>query len=935
MNRSTFSSSPVPDGHAPKAYLTLSHWHATDGPGGRPRMRRGLTAVAAAVIAIVLTSSGAAAQPQTGRCTGRSYAFQGTALVPGGAGTDTLRIDADGISTTSGCPAVAPKTFRAKPNGTDRLVVRWPSCNGVPVRLRATISADCSVLRGSVKVGRAADRVVTAQAADPTGLPTDPADAWDPAVMPLPENAEMVGADEFLAASAEPGFRLVSPGVMDDDDAIAELADAENQRTIEEFLALHPERADLLSIGVDPEDPDLVPSGDGNYLLTIRDADGNASTVQTMGPEFQRAMRAAAIRDFSSRENQLALFVQRYEVALQTLPLFLPTPSELDGVSTEELIALNEEITRRYPTAESNAAIEGEFVPVNNPASCGNEIGTGDATDGSANCPHRPDGLWSLATWPLKYYDTCVKDQAARGTCVSFAISAGREVQIARKYDRWINLSEQALYHAAKETYQPRWYGDGLDGSGLLQQIFDARYAQPLEQTWDYNPSRSRTANNSTGTYTSSCVGYGAAESAFCSDSAGQGRFICTAAAPPPLPTLFCGTLPAPATGVTVRSLDPAVELWDARNLEDSVSNLLYAVYISKNPVVLGFDVVRSFDTPDFSGFVPYDAARTKVCANDAANNCIPSPDCQCSRGGHAALAVGYIGNSKLPARVAPGAGGGYLIVKNSWGCVADGGYYYLPLDWVRRFVYSARAVGEVETSGALPAQPNEILPDEIYPPFDFKPVPPTIRVVQPIVGERYVAGQQIPLVAEGADFQYDRYALLGDTRWTSNLQGPVGTGVSTLATLVQGTHQLTVTYTGKLGVVVRDTTSVQVGPRPVNLPPTPRFDSLYLGTGAEECGGNACPYNCVLATGYGSDPEDGLLRATDSVRWFSQPPSSPRTLVATGSSKISPAGIVKPKFLGCIRPCGGTFTFTLEVQDSTGQRAEARRQLGFPGCVN
>jgi hypothetical protein len=40
-------------------------------------------------------------------------------------------------------------------------------------------------------------------------------------------------------------------------------------------------------------------------------------------------------------------------------------------------------------------------------------------------------------------------------------------------------------------------------------------------------------------------------------------------------------------------------------------------------------------------------------------------------------------------------------------------------------------------------------------------------------------------------------------------------------------------------------------------------------------------------------------------------------------------------KFLGCIRPCSGTFTFTFEVQDSAGQRAEARRQLGFPACVN
>jgi hypothetical protein len=932
MKTSNFAASPAPNGLAPIPCLSRPHCRATAGPDGRRRVRRRvspLVFLTAALVAVVLASSGdAAAQAGNGHCSGRSYAFDGRALIPGGGAPDTLRIDASGVSTASGCPATAPKTFLVKPNGRDKLVVRWSSCGGVPVRLRATISADCSVLRGSVKVGRSAERFVTAQAVDPTGLPTDPNEAWDPSLMPLPLDAEIVSAEEFLAASAEPGFRLVSPGAMDEDDALAERTDAENRRTIEEFVALYPERSDLLSIGVDPNDPDLVSSGDGNYLLTIRDADGNESTVQTMGAEFQRAVRAGAIRDFASPENQLALYMQRYESALQTLPLLLPTPGELDAWSTEDLTALNEEITRQYPTAEANAPITGESLPASYPSRCSNEIGAGDGTDGSNYCRHATEGLWNTATWPLKYFDSCVKAQANRGSCVSFAISAGRELRIARKYDRWVNLSEQALFYAAKQSYQPRWYGDGLDGSSLLQQIFDTNYAQPLEQTWDYNPALSRIANNVTATYTNSCVGYNSAESLFCSDTAGQGRLVCTPA-PPPLQTVFlCGSLPAPTTGITVRSLDPAVELWDATNPDNGVSNLLYSVYVNESPVVLGFDVVRSFDSPDANGFVPYDAASAKVCSSDAAGNCMPNPDCQCSRGGHAALAVGYISNLKLPEGTASGSGGGYLIVKNSWGCVADGGYYYLPIDWVRRFVYSARGVGDVETSGPLPAQPI----DDFR--FDYKPVPPTIRVVQPILGERYVEGQEIPLVADGADFQYDKYALLGDTRWTSNLQGPIGTGTSTRATLVRGTHQLTVTYTGRLGVVVRASTSVQVGPRPVNLPPSPRFDSVYLGTGTEECG-TYCAYNCVLATGYGSDPEDGLLRAPDSVRWYSQAPSRPRTLVATGSSKISPAGIIKPKFLGCIRPCGGTFTFTLEVQDSAGQRAEARRQLGFPGCVN
>jgi C1A family cysteine protease len=58
---------------------------------------------------------------------------------------------------------------------------------------------------------------------------------------------------------------------------------------------------------------------------------------------------------------------------------------------------------------------------------------------------------------------------------------------------------------------------------------------------------------------------------------------------------------------------------------------------------------------------------------------------------------VSFVSNQDLQAvmpNAPPGSGGGYFIVKNSWGsCFSDGGYIYLPWDYMKAEVGEAYGI--------------------------------------------------------------------------------------------------------------------------------------------------------------------------------------------------------------------------------------------------
>ena len=216
--------------------------------------------------------------------------------------------------------------------------------------------------------------------------------------------------------------------------------------------------------------------------------------------------------------------------------------------------------------------------------------------------------MYAKKTWPLKFLATCVKDQAARGTCWSFATTGAIELTMAKKYGRWINLGEQSLIYSVHGLWAPSYYGDGFWPSEALRLIGLNGYVYPFEEQWDYNPSRSRTANDMTRTYTNSCLNYTSAERDFCSNTTGQGLVFCVDL----LLFRFCAT--AGPSFATTSGIVPTAysEVWNSANPSLSLGSIFWAVGIFRKPVIYGFAVAPSF-YPDANGYVRYNGPHCPV----------------------------------------------------------------------------------------------------------------------------------------------------------------------------------------------------------------------------------------------------------------------------------------------------------------------------------
>jgi hypothetical protein len=625
--------------------------------------------------------------PPPAACPGGRFPVVGDPLVPGGPAPDAIMINGTQVSVESGCPAIAARRKLTK-TGT-QLIAVWKRCGTRRGRVTLVAFLDAVTCESlSVRFrGRRINRRFSTQV-------EVPADAFGRAKDPLPDGAILVSMEEYEALKQRPDFRSLGAAQRAADAADEAAREAADEQTTSEFLLQNPGTSPQVLGGVDPADGSVGSGDNGNYFHTLTDRTGAPINVETLGPRARRRFVAENIRRFPALDNQQRLYDDYYNglAAIDpALPGSLPTPADARQLSPKALRDLNDSTALQFGQFLPLVPPPGGLPPPGHPASCTGEEGVGDDTDrsGGTTCAtHGPLSAWQNTTWGLKFYATCVRDQGRRGTCWGFSTNAAVELWVAKKYARWINLSEQHLVYMTKHIWYPSFYGD--NGGPPFEKILDTGYTHPFEFQWDYNQSRSRTANDTTMTYRNTCLGYGGAEAAFCSDTNHQGQLVCFDF----LGFRFCGAVGPSITTTSGFHHTFANYFWYPSDPSGSFATMVWGLAIFQKPILIAFGVTPSFDVPDANGYVTYRGPHCAVAMN---GTCTPSPGCECDRGGHIVLATGLVDNSQLPPGAPPGAGGGYVVVKNSWGnCYGDAGYVYLPYDWVKAYVGAAAVVGSI-----------------------------------------------------------------------------------------------------------------------------------------------------------------------------------------------------------------------------------------------
>ena len=521
---------------------------------------------------------------------------------------------------------------------------------------------------------------------DATTCPSDC--RWDSDNTTLPRGAKLVSPEQFQELATDDGFKVITRAALEAELAAERRRIAAARKLVDDLATTNPSLTRLKP--TEPrEQPWLLRLGDGNYRLTLNDG----SNFIVHGTDWMYQETANSLTRTPSRSNQEAIFNSLIDLLPNDRRSGLPDLRQLSAVGDADLIRHNQELARRVEIFVPNEPINDDLE---NQPRLANVLPADEEEEEPPNpvsgCnTHYKWGIYEQFNWPLKLYTTRVRSQGTRGTCVAFATVAGLETRIWRTRGIRTDYSEQELYATAKGFWFPtsNAYGDGLSTGSLLDELVDNNYELDSDLSWRYNRSPERVDNEDEGTYTDSCVGY----EGFCSDTNHQMDLVCT----PSSAGLTCAYRRPPE--VTGSGQDPVelnnfVSLWNPLEPENSLTSIRAQLNLGR-PVVMGFEID--------------DAFRNAADAEDEEAGVVQVGEGGEGKvGGHAVLVVGYISNTQIPftpfPNVMPGSGGGYLIIKNSWGCSGDGGFMYLSYNWVIDQAKSAFAVIGVDTSATLPS---------------------------------------------------------------------------------------------------------------------------------------------------------------------------------------------------------------------------------------
>lgn len=718
--------------------------------------------------------------------------------------------------------------------------------------------------------------LLTACASGPSGpgpggtTPTPPttvtaADAWGG---PPPDGAAILTPEAFERDLQTGDLVIASPRAT--------------QAQRDEALAQYErDRAALAAIPADERSPDVQnlldraaggvdPLAEGG--VPVRQSDGTTQTFVLLSLADEARHIVETLAQAESPANALEAYTGAYEAAPDALRAGLPAPADLAGRSLAEIEAAQlrlDDALVAAPDPVRTESVAGALSVTPSP---------GGGSDGGT-CTPGPNGLYSNFWWPLKRFVTPIRNQGSRGTCWAFAAVAALESRELVVNGATLNLSEQAYANRDKLEFKRQDWRDGGSSTGSLGRYVSNNAIVPAESAWTYNTAAGRNPKafdsgvvGTPASYKGACSTY----SGTCGEASHESPGACATF---PLFGPVCAFVKArPSTAGGVASSN-TTNLWHNQHASRSASvrrshfplATLRAYLNSGRTLLASFGIYRGFDNPDSNGFVT-DYAK------------------QDGRGGHAVLIVGFISNTAMSARLpnAPqGAGGGYFIVKNSWGCSADGGFFYIPVDYVTKFfndlavlkmpaTRSQKWVNEVQGGGSGPAV--QITRPAASTPGPFLPI--------------HYVDFKAPLTfeASASDALDGPNCCASTFRWTSRRLGDLGSGRTVFANLSAFTDDvITVTArdrdgnSGQASLSLADAYPIVTitAPLPGQTVPTNQAVNFAATVGAYR-GPDATPgpLDCSVLFWTSSVSGDGSGNGCAPAFTFRTP--GPRTLTAT-----------------------------------------------------
>ena len=168
---------------------------------------------------------------------------------------------------------------------------------------------------------------------------------------------------------------------------------------------------------------------------------------------------------------------------------------------------------------------------------------------------------------------------------------------------------------------------------------------------------------------------------------------------------------------------------------------------------------------------------------------------------------------------------------------------------------------------------------------------PPVVNITAPEDGAGFVPDDQVTFTGTASDLE--DVDLSAGIDWTSNLDGPLGTGASIPSTLSSGTHTVTASVTDAGGKSATDQITVTVNAAPTVAITSPQEDGITVQSG-----------DVVTFAGSAMDLEDGDL--SPSIQWS----SSIDDAIGTGAS------------INVSTLSTGVHTITASVADTGGRTA-------------